>query len=151
MLNYSFLKTTSDNPDFHLLVAQLNAHFAVLNGEKDDFYAQFNQLDAIKHVILVYDDQTPIACGAIKSYAESIMEIKRMYVVPAQRGRGVASSVLTHLENWAKELGYAETVLETLKNQTHVINMYARNGYQTIPNYGQYEGVESSICMKKKI
>ena len=148
---YSFLKTTSENPDFHILVAQLNAHFAVLNGEKDDFYAQFNTLDAIKHVILVYDDQTPIACGAIKSYSENIMEIKRMYVVPEQRGRGVASSVLTHLENWAKELGYAETVLETLKNQTHVINMYAQNGYQTIPNYGQYAGVESSICMGKKI
>ncbi len=39
----SFLKTTSDSPDFDILVAQLNAHFAVLNGEKDDFYAQFNQ------------------------------------------------------------------------------------------------------------
>ena len=148
---YSFLKTTADNPDFHILVTRLNAHFAVLNGEKDDFYAQFNQVDAIKHVILVYDDQTPIACGAIKAYSESFMEIKRMYVVPDQRGRSVASLVLTHLENWAKELGYAETILETLKNQTHVINMYARNGYQTIANYGQYEGVESSVCMCKKI
>ena len=148
---YLFLKTTSENPDFHFLVAQLNAHFAVLNGEKDDFYAQFNQIDALKHVIVVYDDQTPIACGAIKPYSESFMEIKRMYVVPEQRGRGVASLVLTHLENWAKELGYAETILETLKNQTHVINLYARNGYQTIANYGQYEGVESSVCMRKKI
>jgi putative acetyltransferase len=148
---YSFVKTTSNNPDFHLLVAQLNAHFAPLNGEKDDFYAQYNKVDALKHVIVVYHNDMPVGCGAIKAFSDKTMEIKRMYVKPEQRGQGIASAILTELENWAKTLGYSETILETLKNQEDVVRMYAKNGYQVMPNYGQYAGVESSICMNKNI
>jgi putative acetyltransferase len=77
------------------------------------------------------------------------MEVKRMFVSPELRGQGIASSILNHLENWAVELGYSETVLETLKTETKVVAMYAKNGYGVIPNYGQYEGIESSICMRK--
>ena len=148
-MSHYLLKTSSDNPHFHLLVAQLNAHFSVLNGERDDFYAQFNNLDALKHVVLAYQDGKPIGCGAIKAFSDTAMEVKRMFVVPELRGQGIASSILNHLENWAVALGYSETVLETLKSGVTVVSMYAKNGYQVIPNYGQYKGVESSICMKK--
>lgn len=151
-MNYALIKTNSSNPDFQLLVKELNAHFAPLNGEKDDFYAQYNQLDAIKHVIIAYNkDDMPIGCGAIRAFSETLMEIKRMYVKPGYRGQGIAASILKTLENWALALGYSETILETLKTEESVVRMYARNGYQIMPNYGQYEGVESSVCMNKKL
>jgi putative acetyltransferase len=148
-MSYYLLKTSSDNPHFHGLVAQLNAHYSPLNGEKDDFYRQFNTLDALKHVVLAYQDGKPVGCGAIRAFSDSAMEVKRMFVVPELRRHGMASSILNHLENWAKELGYSETVLETLKTETKVVAMYAKNGYEVIPNFGQYEGIDSSICMKK--
>jgi putative acetyltransferase len=145
------IKTTSDNPDFRLLVSQLDAHLAGIYGEEVAFFTQHNKVDAIKHVVLVYRDDKPVGCGGIKAYSDTEMEIKRMFVQPEQRGQGIASDILTILENWAKELGYTETILETLLVKESVIEMYARNGYALVPNYGQYTGVDSSVCMRKVI
>jgi GNAT superfamily N-acetyltransferase len=150
-MGFYLLKTSSDNPHFHGLVAQLNAHFSPLNGEKDDFYAQYNNLDTLKHVVLAYQNGKPVGCGAVKAFSDAEMEVKRMFVVPELRGQGIASRILTHLENWAIELGYSATVLETLKSETKVVAMYAKNGYEVMPNYGQYEGIETSICMRKTV
>jgi putative acetyltransferase len=150
-MNYYLVKTNADNPDFHLLVAQLDAHFSDLNGERDAFYAQYNQLDTIKNVVIVYQDGQPIGCAGIKEYSANTMEIKRMYVLPAFRGQGIASSLLRNLERWAVKLGYSETILETLKSEEKVVAIYAKNGYQIIANYGQYVGVETSVCMNKKL
>jgi putative acetyltransferase len=150
-MNYYLIKTNSANPDFHQLVNQLDTHFSVLNGDKDAFYAQYNQLNVIKHVVLAYQDGKPIGCGAIKEFSDTAMEIKRMFVVPELRGHGIASSILRSLENWTRQLGYAETVLETLKAEEKVVGMYAKNGYQIIPNYGQYIGIESSVCLHKEL
>jgi putative acetyltransferase len=145
------IKTTSDNPDFRLLVAQLDAHLAGIYGEEQDFFKQHNKVDAIKHVVVVYREDKPVGCGGIKAYSNTEMEIKRMFVQPEQRGQGIASDILTVLESWAKELGYTETILETLVVKESVIAMYARNGYALVPNYGQYIGVDSSVCMRKAI
>jgi putative acetyltransferase len=145
------IKTTSDNPDFRLLVAQLDAHLAGIYGEEQDFFTQHNKVDAIKHVVVVYLEDEPVGCGGIKAYSDTEMEIKRMFVQPEQRGQGIASDILTVLESWAKEMGYAETILETLVVKESVIAMYARNGYALVPNYGQYIGVDSSVCMRKAI
>jgi putative acetyltransferase len=145
------LKTNSDHLDFRQLVSFLDAHLSVLNGEDDAFYAQYNHLNVIKHVIIAYIEEKPVGCGAIKAYSDESMEIKRMYVLPEHRGRGIATQILNELEDWAKELGYHSTVLETLKTQENVVKVYAKNGYKVIPNYGQYVGMETSICMKKSI
>lgn len=150
-MTYYIVKTNAQNPDFHALVAQLDAHYKVLNGEKDAFYTRHNQLDAIKNVVIAYQDGTPIGCGSIKEYTHNTMEIKRMYILPAFREQGIASSILRNLERWAVQLGYSETVLETLKSGENVVALYAKNGYQIVPNYGQYEGVETSVCMNKKL
>jgi putative acetyltransferase len=145
------IKTTSENPDFRLLVAQLDAHLAGIYGDEQDFFTQHNKVDAIKHVVVVYRDGKPVGCGGIKAYSDFEMEIKRMFVQPEQRGQGIASDILMVLENWAKELGYTQTILETLVVKESVIAMYARNGYVLVPNYGQYIGVDSSVCMRKVI
>ena len=150
-MNYYLIKTNSANPDFHVLINQLNAHFSVLNGDKDAFYSQYNEVNVIKHVVLAYQNGKPIGCGAIKEFSDNAMEIKRMFVLPELRGHGIASSILRNLENSARQLGYVETVLETLKTEEKVVAMYAKNGYKIIANYGQYVGVESSVCMNKKL
>lgn len=142
-------RTDSDNPDFIALVRLLDADLAERDGEEHDFYAQFNKIDKIKHVVVAYEDELPVSCGAVKQYDEAAMEVKRMYTLPESRGRGLASEILAALELWAKESGYEKCVLETGKKQPEAIALYTKNGYSIIPNYGQYAGVENSVCFEK--
>jgi putative acetyltransferase len=142
-------RTNSADFDFKLLVKELDAELRVLDGKDHAFYSQYNKIDAIKYAIVAYDDNTPVGCGAIKEYTADTMEIKRMYVPPHKRGQGVASIILKELENWAQELNYKKCVLETGKQQPDAIRLYTKNNYTPIPNYGQYEGVENSVCFGK--
>ncbi|NJN33739.1 MAG: GNAT family N-acetyltransferase [Saprospiraceae bacterium] len=144
------VKTTSEHPDFIALVSQLDAYLSVRNGEDDVFFKQFNKIDVIKNVILVFNTEgVAVGCGAFKKYDEQTVEIKRMFTLPTQRGRGIAKLVLSNLENWAAGLGFAFALLETRKDMVDAVNLYKRYGYEIIPNYDQYAAVETSICMKK--
>jgi len=147
----SIRRTKSDNQDFIKLVKHLDADLAERDGKDHAFYAQFNKIDKIKYVIVAYENDQPVGCGAIREYASKIMEVKRMYTLPASRGRGVASKVLAELEKWAGELSYETCVLETGKKQPEAIHLYQKSGYSLIPNYGQYAGMENSVCFEKKI
>jgi len=144
-------RTNSTDPDFLKLVSLLDADLAIRNGDKHDFYSQFNTLDKIKHVVVAYEDGEPAGCGAIKEFAPDTMEVKRMFVVPSHRRKGIAENVLRELENWASELSYSKCILETSLKQQEAIGLYRKRGYQLIPNFGQYVGVGNSICFVKQI
>ncbi len=143
------LRTNSSNIDFIELVRALDADLAIRDGEEHAFYNQFNKIDSIQHVVVLYQDEMAVACGAIKKFDENRMEVKRMYTVPTHRGKGLASEVLNDLEKWAGEMMYASCLLETGLKQPEAIRLYQKNGYGVIPNYGQYAGVENSICFEK--
>ncbi|HEY0262193.1 MAG TPA: GNAT family N-acetyltransferase [Chitinophagales bacterium] len=145
------VKTNADNADFKKLVALLDEELAIRDGIENDFYAQFNKIDAIKYAIVAYENEIPVGCGAIKPFSEKAMEVKRMFILPEKRGKGIASVVLKELESWAKELGNESCVLETGNKQPEAIELYKKSGYVIIPNYGQYIGVENSICFRKQI
>ena len=142
-------RTTSNNTDFQQLVAQLDAYLRVMDGDEHSFYAQYNKIDMLQQVVLCYNDEVAVACGAFKKYDEESVEIKRMFVVPEFRGKGAAAAVLSELERWAIELNYNSTVLETGKRQVEAVKFYQKSGYSVIPNYGQYIGIENSECMQK--
>jgi GNAT superfamily N-acetyltransferase len=144
-------RTNSDDPDFVELVKKLDAELAERDGAEHSFYAQFNKIDKIRHVVIVYENDHPVSCGAIKELSPATMEVKRMYTLPTSRGRGFAGKVLAELENWAAELSYDKCVLETGKRQPEAIKLYTKSGYKNRPNYGQYIGVENSVCFEKKI
>ena len=147
----TFTKTNSENPDFIHLIRFLDADLAKNNGDQNDFYVQFNKVHMIKHVIVAYEDGKAVSCGAIKESEPGVMEVKRMYTSPESRGKGIAGKVLCELEAWAVELGYRKCILETGKTQTAAIHLYEKSGYQYIPNYGQYVGVENSVCFEKEL
>jgi putative acetyltransferase len=142
-------RTDSGNNDFKNLVSELDKDLSIRDGEDHSFYAQFNKIDKIKHAIVAYDNEAPVGCGAIKEYSPGAMEVKRMYVPVHLRGQGIASTILKELELWAKELGYEKCLLETGKKQPEAIALYKKNGYQVIPNFGQYANVENSVCFEK--
>ena len=143
------LRTDSNNRDFIELVKYLDADLAIRDGDENPFYAQFNKIDKIKYVVVAYENDNPVGCGAIKEYAPNTMEIKRMYTSPGRRGKGIASKVLTELEKWASEMSFERCILETGIKQPEAIALYKKNGYQLIQNYGQYAGVENSVCFMK--
>lgn len=145
------LRTNSLHPDFIKLVELLDAELAERDGDEHAFYHQFNQIDHLKHVILASEKGVFIGCGAIKEWDNDAMEVKRMFVVKEARGRGVARIILSGLEKWAMELEFETCRLETGKRQPEAIALYKSQGYKTIPNYGQYTGVENSICFEKKL
>jgi GNAT superfamily N-acetyltransferase len=145
------VRIDSADPDFLILVKKLDAELAIRDGDDHVFYSQFNNLEKIRHVILAYVDSEPAGCGAIKEYSANTMEIKRMFVLPDHRRKGIAAKILTELERWAAELSFRKCILETGKKQPEAIELYKKNGYQPIPNYGQYIGVENSVCFEKKI
>lgn len=145
------VRTNSDNADFIALVKQLDAYLAVIDGEDHAFYDQFNKIDKIKHAVVAYFNEQPMACGAIKEYTPTTTEVKRMYTSTQSRGMGIATQVLAELEKWAAELGYQQCVLETGKKQEDAIALYQKNGYRLIPNYGQYATIASSVCFEKTL
>lgn len=145
------IQTTSDNPDFRQLVALLDQDLAIRDGDDHAFYAQFNKVDKINHVLLAFWEIQPVACGAIRAYDPDVVEVKRMFVLPEHRGQGIAAAVLSELETWASQLGYVRCILETGQKQPEAIRLYQKSGYQIMPNYGQYEGVENSVCMEKSL
>ncbi|MFZ1749522.1 MAG: GNAT family N-acetyltransferase [Saprospiraceae bacterium] len=140
------LRTDGKNHNFGTLVQLLDAELAVRDGSDHDFYHQYNGIDDIKYCVLGLENDYPIACGAIKKHDDVTMEVKRMYTLPDYRGKGIASQILTELQHWAKEMGYLKCVLETGKKQPEAIQLYLKSGYKIIANYGQYVGVENSVC-----
>ncbi|MRI02258.1 GNAT family N-acetyltransferase [Kriegella sp. EG-1] len=142
-------RSNSSDITFRNLVAMLDNELAIIDGEDHSFYHQYNGLDTIKHAIVFYQGSTAVACGAIKEHNKETMEIKRMYTLPEYRGFGFASKTLIELENWARELGFTKCILETGKRQKDAIALYKKNKYVLIENYGQYIGVENSVCFEK--
>lgn len=147
---FKITRTNSSNPDFIALVKRLDAYLAVTDGEDHAFYNQFNKIDQINHVVLFYENDLAVACGAIKQIETSTTwEIKRMFVSDDMRGKGVASLLLKELELWAKELQVERLILETGKRQVEAVALYQKNSYTITENFGQYIGVENSICFEK--
>ena len=147
----TIIRTNSENKDFIHLVKYLDAELAKLDGDEHEFYAQLNKTHTLKHVIVAYENDKPIACGALREHSPTIMEVKRMYTSPESRGKGIATKILAELEKWASELSYQKCILETGKRQPDAIWLYQKNGYKIIPNYGKYLVMENSVCFEKEI
>ena len=144
-------RTDSQHPALKELIPLLDRYLAEMNGEAQTFYGQFNSLAVIPHFVVAQQEGHPVGCGAMKEIELGTVEIKRMFVLSEARGLRIGSQILTELETWALELGYRRTVLETGKIQSEAVRLYERSGYQVIPNYGQYAGVETSVCFQKAL
>jgi len=150
--NQIVLKRTSNTElDFKKLISELDKYLSVVNGDEDAFYAPNNVLDQLDTAVIAYYNDKPVGCGCFKKFDQDSVEIKRMYVDPELRGRGIASAVLNELEKWAKENGFKHTVLETGLKLDDANALYRKQGYEIIENYGQYVGIKSSVCMKKAL
>ena len=101
--------------------------------------------------LIAYAGATPIACGAVRLLDEDTAEIKRMYVAPGARGRGLGRRLLGALEAEGRRLGVTRLVLETGPRQPESIALYSSAGFSRIGAFGEYEESSSSLFMGKDV
>jgi len=136
--SFKVRRTDPDDEDFNTLIQLLDDELGDTYGGAMDFYGQYNQVEAINHVVIIYLNGSVAGCGALKPYDSKTAEIKRMYTIQEKRGQGVGSKTLHELEQWGHELNFKTCMLETGIYQEAAIAMYKNAGYKSIPNYGQY-------------
>jgi GNAT superfamily N-acetyltransferase len=142
-------RTKSTDKDFLELTMQLDIDLRNIYGSTQDEFDQYNSIIDVNNVVIAYENNIAVGCGCFKATVDNVIELKRMYVNSAHRGKGVGVAILTELENWAIEIGFNLMVLETGTLQPAAIQLYKKQGYQIIPNYDPYIGNELSVCMKK--
>jgi putative acetyltransferase len=150
-MSYKILRTSSDHPDFNRLVHKLNADLSARYGDLQKEYDQYNNVEAIDTVVVLYVDTIPAGCGCFKTYSTDTVEVKRMFVETSFRGKGLSKIILQALEEWAAEKGYKKAVLETADKQPEAIGLYTTLGYERIANYGPYVAMPASICFCKAL
>jgi putative acetyltransferase len=119
-------RTNSGDHDFISLVKFLDAELAQRDGEDHPFYAQFNTIDKIKHVVIAFEDEQPVGCGAIKEYGTNTMEIKRMYVSPESRKKGIATKILSALEDWGSNYPTQDVYWRQGRHSQRLLNFTKR-------------------------
>jgi GNAT superfamily N-acetyltransferase len=137
---------------------------SALNAELDERYPEegANHFDlAVEEIaegrgafLVAFVDDDPVGCGAVRRISPTTFEIKRMFVVPSARGRGVGRRILDELQSIARQLGAARLVLETGVRQPEALALYTGAGFTTIPLFGSYADTphpELSVCMAKNL
>jgi GNAT superfamily N-acetyltransferase len=146
------IKTSSANSsEIKILTNDLHKDLELIYGKGTiEEFAEENELMLIFYA--AYDDtENAVACGALKHFDDNTAEIKRMYVKPEYRGRGLSKLILSELEDKAKELNYNRLVLETGLKQPEALNLYNKFGYKPLKCYGQHADDPDSRCFEKFI
>lgn len=145
--------TDGNNKDFIELCRMLDDNLdEIVGGEKQrKQYVQYNTLEDINDVVLLYNDKTAVGCASFKSYDDGIAEVKRVFVRKEYRGKGISKQLMSCLEEQAKNKGFLILILETGAPLVEAMGLYSNIGYKIIENYGQYKCMKESICMQKTI
>jgi len=98
--------------------------------------------------VLARIDGRPAGCGGISRLDAETAEVRRMYVAPAARGRGVAKAILERLLDAARELGYTRARLETGNRQPEALGLYRRAGFEPVPCWGPFVDDPRSLCFE---
>lgn len=150
-MNYKIKKVSAVSPEVKSLSDELHNDLELIYGKGliEDFVEENEQM-LIFYV--AYDEsENAVACGALKHFDDSTAEIKRMYVKPAYRGRGLSKLILRQLEDYAKELNYQRLILETGIKQPEAISLYQKFGYNPLRCYGRHANDPDSRCFEKTI
>ncbi|WP_219838429.1 GNAT family N-acetyltransferase [Paenibacillus sp. R14(2021)] len=140
------------DPDLLGLIDKLDTYLYEIYPPEEVFVVDLDDPDlAAIHFVVAYADGSPVGCGAIKEIDEASTELKRFYVDPAYRNRGIAGRILRYLEGKAAEKQYTYIRLETGDPQFEAIQFYKKNGYYAIAPYGEYVDCPSSVCFEKKL
>lgn len=142
-----------DNEDFIRLCKELDSYLneAIGGEDKREKYKKYNHLDTMDYVALACDGDIAVGCGALRRYSDSEIEVKRVFVRAAYRGRNIGGMLMRNLVEKAEGLGFGRMLLETGLFLPDSVRLYRRFGFERIANYGAYAAMEESYCMGRSI
>ena len=140
-----------DDPEGAALRAEVEAEVMARYGVDNEPGAKPTAADVAVFLVARDDDGAALGCGGLRVLDDTTVEIKRMYVRPAARGRGLGGELLRALEAEATRLGADRVLLETGRRQPEAIALYERAGYRRVPCFGPYAGVEDSLCYGRSL
>lgn len=140
-----------DSPVASRLIAELNIELSRDYPPDQRFHelAAEDVADGRGRLLVAWLDGAPAGCGAVRMLSDSAAELKRMYVVPPARGRGLSRAILAALADEAARLGATSVVLETGDRQHAALGLYRSAGYVRRPCFGAYAASPSSICFER--
>lgn len=154
MDSLEFVWTDGMNDDFQRFFKSTEEYYKeIVEGDKE-LSKQFvpnNSPALIAQVLIVYVSERPVACVGLKHYSERAVEIKRMWVEPKYRKRGIATAMVGELNKKANELGYKKLIFEAHKNMTDAIKLSESCGFEKIVAYPPYDHFEGSECFAKAV
>jgi GNAT superfamily N-acetyltransferase len=145
-------ETRTDDPVATTLVAELREDLASRYEDMGPLLTDWTQFIAPGGGFLVaWLDEEPVGCAGFRAYAPLTCELKRMYVRPSARGRGVARALLRGVEQRAAAAGYTRIILETGTAQPEAIALYTSAGYERVPQFGEYADEPESRCFGRTL
>jgi GNAT superfamily N-acetyltransferase len=147
-----FTAAALDAPESLELIEAVQQEYVVRYGSRDVTELAVIEFSPPQGIFVIgRDDGQPVACGGVRLVDGDVGELKRMYVVPAARRRGIARALLAHLECEARELGATRLRLETGLHQPEAIALYASSGYADAEPFGHYAGAPLARHLSKKL
>ncbi|MCR5596684.1 MAG: GNAT family N-acetyltransferase [Lachnospiraceae bacterium] len=148
-----FIWTDGNNEDFrHFYIETENYYSSLVGGLSNrKSFVPYNISESITDVVITYIDDKAVACGGLKKYSDTDMEIKRVWVEPDFREKHIATEIMNLLEKRASEMGYKRTILQTREIMTEAVSLYRKRGYVKIKNYPPYDKLDGAVCYAKKL
>jgi putative acetyltransferase len=145
-------RESPDTADARALIAELDAELEPLYARESRHGFSVDKLiaEGVAFFVLRHEG-TPAGCGGVKLIDGDYAEVKRMYVRPAFRGKGLAQAMLDHLTSFARDRGFALLRLETGIHQHAAIRMYERSGFRSIGPFGDYVADPVSLFYEKQL
>ena len=148
---HTLKRCSGADADFRAMVVSLDEELNERYGAQMEFFGPHNHSADVQQALVIYVEGAPVGCGCFKPFSTDSVEMKRIFVLPAFRGRRLARALMAELEAWAYEIGFSFAVLETGILQPEAIRLYEAAGYARIPNYAPYIGVKESVCYQKTL
>ena len=153
MSDITYEWTDGGNEDFKKFYLLTEEYYSKIVGGKDNRlgFMPYNLSDSIGDVIIAYDSGKAVACAGLKGYSRSDAEIKRVWVQPEYRGKGIATKLMVAVEEKARCMGFERAILQTREIMTDAVALYEKLGYSRIENYPPYDKLDGAVCFAKRL
>lgn len=151
-VTFSVARERYDSPDAQMLIEEVQGEYVIRYGGRDETPvdpADFTPPEGT--FLLLHRDATLVGCAGLRRRSDEDVEVKRMLVRQAYRGRGYARELLALVEEEARSMGFARIMMETGLAQPEAMALYESSGYEPIPGFGYYRNEPQNRCYAKKL
>lgn len=145
--------TDGNDEDFQRFYLETEEYYSSIVGGKENRkgFIPYNISESVTDVVIATINGKAVACGGLKRYSDTDVEIKRVWVEPDYRRNRIAINLVSMLEEKAISLGYRRVILQTRPIMTDAVGLYTKLGYEQIPNYPPYDKLDGAICFAKEV